>query len=260
MGKTMSLNTQIRPQLLVGLALGIWLYLFLVLVAPFDAAELSFRIRTILMLGYGLVFFLCYALIIPIQKKLYKYLGKWNLSHELAMVSLFLIYCLPVTFGYYKTEIVNGDFGFGEFTLTTYLPICAILLPAVFAGRYLVGRHQSAEERPFQEASITLSGDNKLDILKLKMTDLVALEAANNYVTVYHLLDGQLQKKLLRISLRKIHEAVPDMVQVHRSYLINLMHFVELKDSRTLVLTQLVVPVSQKYKTTLLSLSSFVPK
>lgn len=257
----MALNTRYRSQLLVGLGLGIWLYVFLVLVGPFDAADLPMSIRFILMWGYALVFFLSYAILIPIQNKLYQYWGTWKLSHELAIVALFCLYCLPLSFAYYKTGIVNGVFSFGYFTLTVYLPTLAILLPVILAGRYLVARNENVKKAaPIQQERITLLGDNKLDILKLPMTCLVAMEAANNYVAVYYLLDGQLQKKLLRSSLRKMHKRVPQMIQVHRSYLVNSQHFVEWKDGLSLVLTQLSVPVSQKYKSTLLSMSAFAPK
>ena len=257
----MSLNIHYRPQLLVGLVMSIWLYFFLVLVGPFDAAEVSLSIRISLMLGYGLVFFLSYAILIPIQNKLYHYLGKWKLSYEVAMVALFCLYCLPVSFLYYKTEVVNGTFSFDYFALAIYLPTITILMPVIFGGRYLVARHEKEEMGDaVREKTVTLLGDNKLDILQLPLSDLVALEAANNYVAVYYLLDGQLQKKLLRSSLRKIHKTVPEMIQVHRSYLINLQHFVEWKDGLTLVLTQFTVPVSQKYKSTLLSMSAFAPK
>jgi hypothetical protein len=260
LAKEISLNIRYRAQLLVGLVLGVWLYFFLVLVGPFDAAELSLSIRTGLMLGYGLVFFLSYALIIPIQNRLFRYLGHWKLSHEVAMVVLFCLYCLPVCFLYYKTEAVNGLYDFETFALTVYLPIIAILMPVIFLGRYLVARDKKEEATEvIPQQTITLLGENKLDILKLRVTDLVAMEAANNYVTVHYLVDGQLQKKLLRSSLRNMHEAVPEMIQVHRSYLVNMHHFIEWKDNLTLGLTQTTVPVSQKYKSTILAASSFVP-
>jgi hypothetical protein len=260
-GKNIPLNTTYRPQLLVGLVLGIWLYFFLALVGPFDAAELSLKIRIGLMLGYGLVFFVSYALLIPIQNKLYTYLGKWTLGYEVAVVTFFCLYCLPASYVYYKTEAVNGTFSFTNFTLTVYLPTIIILLPVIFAGRFLIGRYDKEGDSDVAlPATVVLSGSNKLDILKLTMSDLVALEAANNYVTVYYLQAGQLQRKLLRNSLRKMHEAVPTMVQVHRSYLVNSEHFLEWKDGQNLVLTQLTVPVSQKYKAGLLTMPVFTPK
>jgi len=260
LSKPISLNLNYRPQLLVGFVMGVWLYIFLVFVGPFDSAELSLAIRTILMIGYGLVFFLCYALLIPIQNRLFASLGEWKLRHEIAILSLFSLYSLPFCFGYYKTELVNGDFGFSQFALTIYLPTILILLPVLFAGRYLITRRQKIEVviAP-PDDTITLNGDNKLDILKLSMSNLIALEASNNYVTVYYLIDGQFQKKLLRSSLRKMHETVPEMVKVHRSYLVNTQHFIEWKDAMTLGLTQFSVPVSQKYKASLMAMPVFVP-
>ena len=107
---------------------------------------------------------------------------------------------------------------------------------------------------------MTLRGSNKLDILNLHPNDLVAIEAANNYVAVYYLLEGKLQKKLLRSSLSKIRKSVPQMMQVHRSYLVNGDHFIEWKDGMTLGLTQIEIPVSQKYKPTLLASPLFAPR
>jgi DNA-binding LytR/AlgR family response regulator len=156
---------------------------------------------------------------------------------------------------------VNGDFSFAYFTLTVYLPTITILLPVIFVGRYLIARPvKDAPAAAPSVATITLSGSNKLDILKLPLADLVALEAANNYVTVHYLLAGEMQKKLLRSSLRKMHETVPEMVQVHRSYLVNAQHFVEWEDAQTLVLTQMTAPVSQKYKADLLAMAAFATK
>lgn len=259
--KSIPLNTHYWHQLLVGLLLSIWLYAFLAFVGPFDAAEVALRIRVFLMLGYGLVFFLSYALLIPLQNWIYQKSGKWTVGYEVLLLLFFTLYSLPACFAYYKTKAVNGTFSFSEFSLTVFMPTILILLPVIFVGRYLVARYGISEpvEKPAAEP-IILSGSNKLDVLKLPWEDLVAMEAANNYVNVYYLREGQLQKKLLRSSLRKMHEMAPDLVQVHRSYLVNPQHFVEWKDGQTLVLTQLTVPVSQKHKATLLEMPAFAPQ
>jgi len=254
------LNKHTRPHLLVGLALGLWLYLFLALIGPFDAAELPVHIRFILMTGYGLVFFLSYALLIPVQSRLYDYLGKWELKSELGIIALFCVYCLPICFAYYKTDFVNGTYSFVHFALGVYLPILALILPVLLLGRYLIARRTKLEVVEEKGKTLTLLGENKLDVLKVTMADLVAIESANNYVTVYYMHAGQLKKKLLRSSLKKMQTLVPEMVQVHRSYLVNTAHFVEWKDGNTLFLTQLVVPVSQTHKSRVLAMTAFVPK
>jgi len=99
---------------------------------------------------------------------------------------------------------------------------------------------------------IQLSGSNKLDILRLRPDQLIALSAANNYVTVYYLEEDTLRKKLLRSTLTKMQKEVPQLLRVHRSYLINPHHFLEWKGTSTAVLTQLEIPVTQAYKEALL--------
>ena len=186
------LNRKYPPQLLVGGVLSGWLYLFLVLVAPFDVAELPLPIRGLLMPGYALVFFLSYALLIPLQNHLYSLRPRWTFGLEALTVGLFCLYALPLVFAYYSTPLVNGDYSFPQFAVRQYLPILAILLPVIFVGRYLAGhlaRSEVAQPAP-APATITLRGDYKLDILNLPMADLVAIEGAGNYAAVHYLMEG----------------------------------------------------------------------
>lgn len=258
--KSIDLHASFRTQAIVGLGLSAWLYFFLTIIAPFDAADLRWDIRLFLMVGYGVLFFLCYLILIPIQNWWYQWAEKWTVGYEVATVLFFCVYCLPVCFVYYKTEAVNGTFSFRDFALTVYLPICTIIIPFIFVARYGVAWYGKAGQGGQQSgAKVTLLGENKLDLLQLEMKDLVAVEAANNYVAVHYLLEGKLQKKLLRSSLRNMHQAVPALVQVHRSYLVNWQHVVAWKDGLTLVLTQFTVPVSQKYKSSLLERPTFAP-
>ena len=124
-------------------------------------------------------------------------------------------------------------------------------------SRYIAARYGIESTKSH---NITLKGENRHDILIISKNQLVALEGANNYVAVYYLVNEQLQKKLLRTTLKKIHQQVPDMTQVHRSYLVNKNHFVEWKDNLSMTLTQLTVPVSKKYKPNLNTLFTVTTK
>jgi len=256
----MSINLKYRSHLRLGIALALWLYLFLVLVGPFDTTDLSLNIRITLMMGYSLVSLLCYTMLIPIQNKLYAYKGNWKLNYELMIVVLFCLLCWPLSFAYYKSEFVNGTFDFQYFTTTIFLPTICILTPIIFIGRHLISREEIKSNIVKGEIEkVILVGENKHDILKLSLAELVAIKAANNYIEVYYLIDGKIQKKLLRNSLSKIHQEVPELKQVHRSYLVNLQHFVEWKDGSSILLTQFIVPVSKKFKSSLLLSASLIP-
>ena len=102
---------------------------------------------------------------------------------------------------------------------------------------------------------IILKGENKLDVLQLELTNLICINSANNHVEINYLENDTLKKKLLRTTLTKIHSEVPDLLKVHRSYLINPHHFREWVNSNTIYLTKMEVPVSKKYRNELLNLN-----
>lgn len=253
------ISTRYRDHLLLGLGLGAWLYLFLALIAPFDAATLPLKIRIFLMIGYGVVFCLMYLACIPIQNWWYQRKGSWGWRDESAFVALFCIVCLPACYRYYITDWVNGDWGFTRFSLEIFLPTLVVVVPALIMSRhYLLRRLVSPANdmlKPLQ-----LSGDNKLDVLHLQAEQLIALSAANNYVSVHYWDGDSNSKKLLRTTLKKLQTEVPHLVRVHRSWLVNPIHFQEWKDGATLIVGPLEVPVSKTYKLQLQEAQLFVPK
>lgn len=265
MTKKITPSTNYRHHILIAILMGTWLYLFLAIIGPFDAAELSLRFRIQLMIGYGLVFAITYLVCIPIQNWLYQQLGYWNSLLELLVLLLFSIICLPASYRYYITDWVNGDYGFPRFSLEIYIPTLVILLPLLALARRFAARKSIESPPPLPATILTksdwiqLSGANKLDILRLRPDQLIALSAANNYVTVYYLEEGRLRKKLLRSTLKKMQEEVPLLLQVHRSHLINPHHFLEWKGTSTAVLSQLEIPVTQAYKKDLLDRLQFRP-
>lgn len=245
--------------------MGTWLYLFLAIIGPFDAADLRLRFRVQLMIGYGFVAAVAYLVCIPVQNGLFRWLGYWNWLLEGTLLTLFAFVCLPLSYRYYITDWVNGDYGFLRFFLEIYIPTLVILLPLLVLARRFAARRSVASSAPIPPTILTksdwiqLSGANKLDILRLRADQLIALSAANNYVTVYYLEEGSLRKKLLRSTLTKMQEEVPLLLRVHRSHLINPHHFLEWKGTSTAVLTQLEIPVTQAYKKDLLDRLQFRP-
>ena len=104
-----------------------------------------------------------------------------------------------------------------------------------------------------EESLLTLKGDNKLDILKILPDDIVCISSADNYVEVNYLVNGKLNKKLLRNTLKNIQKDVPHLFKIHRSHIINLSHFIEWNDSSSIKLTETEVPVSKNYKSKLIT-------
>ena len=240
------LNTSFRHHFIVAFIISLWLVVFLIVIAPYDAADLGFKQRFQILPVYGLFSFVTYIILIPLQNWIFNLYSKWTILHEVLFFIVFTGILLIQCFIYYKSDIVNGEYNFETFTLYVYIPITVIVLSIFIFSRWFINK-----KKPKQEA-IVLKGDNKLDMLKILPKELICISSADNYVEVCYLANGELNKKLLRNTLKVMQQDIPHLLQVHRSYLINPIHFVEWKGSNSIVLTKMEVPVSKKYKTSLL--------
>lgn len=248
----LAFTTNIRLHLLIGLLQGMWLYLFLVIIGPFDVYELSFWWRAQLMLGYWMLFTVAYWLVIPVQNRFYHHLQKWTWPAELSVVALVFILAFPPIYSYYKSAIVEGEFPLPIFTSEVYLPASLILFPMMIAvRRFMMRQEKTVDQEPSYTDKIILKGTYQKDILQIHWADLVCVKSAGNYVEIYYLVADRLQKKLLRTSTQKIEAELPNLIRTHRSCLINPNHFLAWKDRKQLIITQLEVPVSENYRTTI---------
>lgn len=243
------LNPSIKHHLIVGSLIGLWIFIFAFIIKPFDDGTLNFRSWFLMSLGFSLLVFLCYAILAAIQKKVYKRITKWNFGLELGSIIFFyLIYLLGI-YAYYKSPILNGGYSFTEFFLIIYVKVALILTPVIIlARRYLI------KLIPIKEDVLIIKGENKLDILKTKKRDLVCISNAQNYVEIFYLENEKLHSKLIRSSLKKVQEDLGFLIQIHRSHLINPLHFKSWRNSNTVILTQIELPVSKNYKENLLAL------
>jgi len=72
---------------------------------------------------------------------------------------------------------------------------------------------------------VVLNGDNQGETLPLAAEQIRYLAAADNYVQVFYVQQGQLKSKMLRSTLKKMEEALadhPQFFRCHRTYLVNM--------------------------------------
>lgn len=192
---------------------------------------------------YGVITFIAYVVLIPLQNWVLKKKRGWSILLETIYISIFNVIVLIGSFIYYKSGVINGEYSFWVFTFEVYFPIFFIVLGVLILFRWFI-----FTDKPIAEKKITLTGDNKLDVLHIRMEDLIGISSADNYVEVNYLKDDQLEKKLLRNTLKNVHNDLPQLIKVHRSHLVNPVHIVEWKSSNTLRLTHMDVPVTKNYK------------
>ncbi len=243
------LNISIKHNLLVGLLIGLWLFVFAFIIKPFDDGTINLRAWFYISFSFSCMAFLCYGLLAIIQKKVYKRIGKWNISLEITAISLFHLLYLMGVFAFYKSPVLNGGYSFSEFFSVIFIKVALIVTPVIIlARRYLI------KLIPIKGDLLIIKGENKLDILKINKADLVCISNAQNYVEIFYLENGKLRSKLIRSSLKKVQDDFDFLIQIHRSHLINPMHFKSWRNTNTIILTQIELPVSRNYKETLLTL------
>lgn len=246
------LNISLRFHLFIGAIVSIWLVLFLILIAPFDTSELSFKIRLLILPPYGLICFLGYLLVIPIQNKIFSRTKNWSVLSEALVIVLFNLLVLFGSYWYYKTDIINGAYSFSKFTFQVYYPIFFILLPIIVFGRWFLTKKAATANVD----EVILKGENRYDFLKVKTADLVCVSSADNYVEVTYISNKSLKKKLLRNTLKSVELEHPNLLRTHRSHLINPIHLKEWKDSNTIMLNEIEIPVSKNYKQGIMQLEN----
>ncbi len=76
-----------------------------------------------------------------------------------------------------------------------------------------------------QTKPIILHGDNQGEMLTVTAEQIRYLAAADNYVQVFYLQNGQLKSRMLRTTLKKMEDALaayPQFFRCHRTYLVNM--------------------------------------
>jgi len=243
------LNPKVKHHLIVGSLIGVWLFVFAFIIKPFDDGTINFRAWFLISFGFSFMAFLCYGLLAILQKSFYEKIKKWNIGLEITAVFLFHVLYLIAVFTFYKSPILNGGYNFPEFFSIIFIKVALILTPViVLARRYLI------KLIPMQDDVLLFRGENRLDVLKIKKEDLVCISNAQNYVEIFYIENDKLQSKLIRSSLKKVQDNFGFLVQIHRSHLINPMHFKSWRNSNTIILTQIELPVSRNYKDVLLAL------
>lgn len=250
---TLHLNSSYKVHILIASLISVWLVSFLILIAPFDVSDLDFEERLVMMPPYGIITFLGYMLLIPLQNMVFHKTNRWTLFNEVIFLIVFnIIVCLGSLL-YYRTDYIQGDYSFVEFVLGVYYPIFFVLLSILIVLRWFLFKQTAQSDSD----KITISGENKLDTLRIKADDLVAVSSADNYVEIHYLKNGEFTKKLIRTTLKKLSEEHPDLLlQTHRSHLINPTHLTEWKDAKTVVLGNLHIPVTKTYKESILSIQN----
>lgn len=174
----------------------------------------------------------------------------------------FILEILLICFLYivmYGNPIGNfmNDMGFA---LRYTLP--GICIPYSFAILVIHYKHHRNEikklqlevSKPSQEGLIPLKDEKGKTRFSVLSKDLLILESTDNYISVYYILDGKIERELLRNTMKNMEMLFTEssIIRCHRSFMVNTQNIERVKTEGKklhLKIRQLdkQVPVSEKY-------------
>lgn len=246
-------DSSIKHHLVIALGLVLWIFLFLFLTEPLDVNEFSDKEKLIYLPLYGLIGGFLYSVFIPLQHYLYKRNERqWNVLHEVILLTDFTIVSIIIIRVFYLYVVVPNEpnpYSFMYQLKAITLPAIATILPIVIVGRYAFGKYR---EKKVEATKIEIKGEGTYDGLKLFLNDLICIQSSDNYIEVYYYSYKELKKSLIRNKLSKVAEEFPELLRVHRSYIINPFHFQQWKTENGKLFIELsssiFTPVSNTYK------------
>ncbi len=258
---------------------GVFTAVFLIFLKPFPSL---FNFDNVLITaGYGLVVSLILAInhfliskILPIDIKQWT-IGKsifWTL-HDIVSLTIW-VFVYNNIWNNFENFTWSKFFYVGWITLV--LAIIPVMISTILLENWLLRRNLRNASRLQQSVDnvttitpavipsttnlLTIYAENQSEWLKIRPADLIFLESADNYVSIFYKEQNQVQKKLLRSTLTKVADQIsqPFIQRCHRSYMLNLHQIKYVNgNSRGLQLQLLdadkIIPVSRKYVKSILA-------
>lgn len=236
--KPYPLTDNLYVKWLMVFSVGIFTLLFLLIFQPFGIAEII-HVEKSFIGGYA--FFVTFGLYISyfIYPKLFKKTfnpDKWLVKKEITFLGISFLQITIFNFLYHNYWVAPliQRFSIIRFTGITFsIGIIPILFMIFFVENYLNQKNnkvlQLLEKKLDTVPSINkefeiISENIKAPKLIINSKNFMVACANNNYTTFFYLENNQLQKTMLRISLKKVENQFnnqPNFIRCHKSYIIN---------------------------------------
>jgi hypothetical protein len=234
------IDTSAPRKWLISALFGLFVFVFLRFFEPFGIWQLPFG-KTLICAGFGLWCSIALLLLnfgfVRLFPRWFEE-SRWNIGKEWLWV---MFHCAVIGIGNTAFAVAAGLTHWSPGMFLTYeiytvavgifpITISVLITELRLSRRYSEASAELNTHLPKNEPAelvVTLPSDNKNEALNLPVKDLVLLEAADNYVTVYHKNTEAVRKTVLRSTMKAQEEQLANietMFRAHKSYLINCDH------------------------------------
>jgi hypothetical protein len=256
------------------ISISLFICVVLLIFQPFQLSQVSENIKVLIILGYGGATFVALIINLLILPWLFKNIFReqtWTVKKQIVFF-IWILFTIGIGNYFYSITVTDFfSFNLHHFLLFQLYTLLVGLFPITFivviAQNKLYKRNfkaaqelnntlsQLSKSAPTTDKKATIWAENGRDKIELEASELLFIEAMGNYVMVHFFKDTKYKKELLRCSFKKAFEAVkevPQLIQCHRTYLVNLIHVEDAQGNAQGYSLQLKgnaakVPVSRKF-------------
>ncbi len=225
---------------------GIFVFLFLYLFEPFGISKSNINNKTIILFGFGLVTMaMLFVLTIIIPKVLPGLFNSnnWKVKNEIVLHIIIILFIAAGNLAY-SYFILDSGFSISAFFIYLFNTLLLGLIPvtsmaliksnislrknlktAEEINRFLLSDGHTLKICDNDEKEVFLTSENEKETLKIKLSDLLFIKSAGNYVEINWINNQKPEKSLLRSPLKRVEDQLkkyPSIFRCHRTYLINL--------------------------------------
>ena len=260
-----------RYKLVITLSFGLFVSLFLVIYRPFGAGGDIEGHKFFYLMGFGMPVSAGVAasyFVLPRFLPSFFNAEQWQVKKEILFVaSCFLIISL-LNYSYHKVvgasfapqrswlEFFGLSLSIGIFPLMVWVFLVELKfhMRKPFIAHPIAPQWEQDADEKGQDIMI-IPETAKAPPLKLRVEDFLFAKSDNNYTTFFFLENKKLEKRLLRITLKKVESQVAEhseIIRCHRTYLVNKSKIRCTKGNARSLTIQLegyegAIPVSRKF-------------
>jgi len=246
--------------------ISVGVFVFLFLFQPLQIDALALRDKYFLVIGLGIITFLSLSLNLLILPSLFSRLligSSWNVKKEI-LWDIWILFTIGFGYFLYYKALGIMVFGFDMIIKMMLIAIVPISVLIVFNRNRLLRSHlklanelniKLKEHKSLPEKLVHFVSDYQKDNLSIKVSLILFVRSANNYIEVFWKEDQAVKSQMVRCSLTKAEEILKDdkfIFKCHRSYLANINHIDKIEGSQQgyrlfFEKVNFPVPVSKNY-------------
>jgi hypothetical protein len=236
LNKPYPFNDDLKYNSIMIFFISLGVFVFLLLFQPFSISSLETRDKYYFMLGLGLVTFLSLCINLLFFPSLFPRMFsniKWNIKKEI-LWDIWLLFTVSSAYYLYCKALGILEFEYNiviTLQLAAVFPISSVII--INRNRILRSHLKLStelnkklkENKQIQDKVVYFDSDYQKDSLAMKVSLILFIRSANNYIEVFWKEGNAVKSQLVRCSMTKAEELLIEdkfIFKCHRSYMVNI--------------------------------------